>query len=63
MMGDLKIAFDFINSKEYVSKFTADEFTDIDKLPENLKDKKFYIFNIIADLVISRCRWCWWFLS
>mgnify|MGYP003495783884 CR=1 FL=1 len=44
MMGDLKIAFDFINSKEYVSKFTADEFTDIDKLPENLKDKKFYIF-------------------
>ncbi len=26
MMGDLKIAFDFINSKEYVSKFTADEF-------------------------------------
>ena len=44
MMGDLKIAFDFINSKECVSKFTADEFTDIDKLPENLKDKKFYIF-------------------
>lgn len=44
MIGDLKIAFDFTNSKEYVSKFTVDEFTDIDKVPENLRNKKFYIF-------------------
>lgn len=44
MIGDLKIAFDFTNSKEYVSKFTVDEFTDIDKIPENLRNKKFYIF-------------------
>ena len=44
MIGNLKIAFDFTNSKEYVSKFTVDEFTDIDKIPENLRNKKFYIF-------------------
>ena len=40
----LTIAFDFKNSKEYVADFTADEFTDIDKIPEHLRNKKFYIF-------------------
>lgn len=44
MISDLTIAFDFKNSKEYVSDFTADEFTDIDKIPEHLRNKKFYIF-------------------
>lgn len=44
MIGDLKIAFDFTNSKEYVSRFTTEEFTEIDKIPENLRNKKFYIF-------------------
>lgn len=43
MIGNLKIAFDLKNSKEYVSSFTDEEFTEIDKLPKNLKDKKFYI--------------------
>ena len=44
MISDLTIAFDFKNSKEYVSDFTADEFTNIDKIPEHLRNKKFYIF-------------------
>ena len=44
MIGDLKIAFDFTNSKEYVSRCTTEEFTEIDKIPENLRNKKFYIF-------------------
>ena len=35
MVKNLEIAFDFKNSKEYISDFTAVEFTDIDKIPEN----------------------------
>jgi hypothetical protein len=44
MIKNLEIAFDFKNSKEYFLKYFPSEFTKIDKIPENLRDKKFYIF-------------------
>lgn len=47
MIKNLEIAFDFKNSKEYFLKYFPSEFTEIDKIPENLRNKKFYIFEKI----------------
>lgn len=44
MIKNLEIAFDFKNSKEYFLKYFPSEFTETDKIPEHLRDKKFYIF-------------------
>lgn len=43
MIKNLEIAFDFKNSKEYFLKYFPSEFTETDKIPEHLRDKKFYI--------------------
>lgn len=39
MITNSEIAFDFRNSKEYFLKYFTSEFTEIDKIPENLRDK------------------------
>lgn len=44
MNYDLEIAFDFKNSKEYISIYDCEEFTKTEGLPENIRDKKFFIF-------------------
>lgn len=41
---ELKIAFDFTNSKEYFIKYEPIEITESDKIPKELKEKKIYIF-------------------
>ncbi len=50
MVKEIEIAFDFKNSKEYYLKYFPCEFTETEKIPENLRDKKFYIYkrNITA---------------
>lgn len=45
MRKKFKIAFDFKNSKEYFTRFKITEYTDTEKIPEELKNKKFFIFN------------------
>lgn len=41
---ELKIAFDFTNSKEYFVKYEPIEITESDKIPKELRNKKLYIF-------------------
>lgn len=43
MLKNMKIAFDFKNSKEYVTKFVINEYTEIEKIPEKYRYRKFYI--------------------
>ena len=44
MFQDLNIAFDLKASKEYFIKYTKKEYLGKNKIPKNLRDKKFYIF-------------------
>ncbi len=44
MVKEIEITFDFKNSKEYYLKYFPYEFTETEKIPENLRDKKFYRF-------------------
>lgn len=43
MLKNMKIAFDFKNSKEYITRFVINEYTEIEKIPKKYRDKKFYI--------------------
>lgn len=44
MNYDLELAFDFKNSKEYFVRYEPIEITELVKIPEKLRDKKFYVF-------------------
>ena len=44
MNYELEIAFDFKNSKEYFVRYEPIELTDLEKIPEKLKNKKLYVF-------------------
>lgn len=47
MNYNLEIAFDFENSEEYFAKYYPTEITDSNKIPKDLRDKKFYRFEKI----------------
>ena len=44
MNYNLELAFDFKNSKEYFVRYEPIEITELVKIPEKLRDKKFYVF-------------------
>lgn len=43
MLKNMKIAFDFKNSKEYTTRFVITEYTEIEKIPEKSEIENFIL--------------------